>query len=357
MTNVSELVEQDELYVHKTYVVDKGQLPLRIDKFLQNKIEQISRNKIQNGIDAGNVRVNDQLIKSNYKVRPADVITLVYTEQPVNYFLIPEDLPIVFEYEDEDLAIVNKPPGLVVHPGVGNYTGTLVNGLLYHFLKQKNGGVFQLEQAYGEDQQKMIGSVRPYLVHRIDKNTSGLLLVAKNDRAMEFLANQFFHHTISRKYLAVIWGEPKEDTGTIVGSIARNPKDRQKFCVTENPEEGKHAVTHYRVLERLGYVSVVECVLETGRTHQIRVHMSHIGHPLFADDTYGGDRIVKGTIYTKYKQFIENCFKICNRQALHAKSLGFVHPTTKQPILFESEIPEDIQLLIEKWRIYMSALR
>jgi 23S rRNA pseudouridine1911/1915/1917 synthase len=358
-TNNPEDQEQQDteaLYVHRVIQVDKGQDLIRIDKFLLNRLENVSRNKIQNGIEKGNVLVNNKNIKSNYRIRPNDVISIVFAEEPVDHFLVSQNIPLDIVYEDEEIALVNKPAGMVVHPGVGNYTGTLVNGLLYHFLQQTE--TKQIAEAALENKptDNIAQSIRPFLVHRIDKNTSGILVVAKNSNSLDFLSKQFFYHTIQRKYIALIWGEPKESEGTIVGNIGRNPNDRQKFYVPESPDEGKHAVTHYKILERMGYVTLIECVLETGRTHQIRVHMNKIGHPIFSDDTYGGDKIVKGTIYAKYKQFVENCFALCPRQALHAQSLGFVHPTTQQNIYYEVPIPADMQAVIEKWRNYVKAM-
>jgi 23S rRNA pseudouridine1911/1915/1917 synthase len=349
--------DSDEMYVHKVIKVDAGQELLRIDKFLLNRLENISRTKIQAGIDVGNVLVNDKKVKSNYKIHPNDVISIVLAEEPVDYFLVPEKLPLDIVYEDDDVAMVNKVAGMVVHPGVGNYTGTLVNGLLYHFLNDNGQNEIAMNVVHKKGNGNVMGDIRPFLVHRIDKNTSGLLVVAKNELAMEYLSKQFFYHTIQRKYIALVWGDLKNETGTIIGNIGRSPKDRQKFCVFDDNEHGKHAITHYKVLERFNYVTLIECQLETGRTHQIRVHMQSIGHPLFNDETYGGDKIVKGTIYSKYKQFVENCFTICNRQALHAKSLGFVHPTTQKFIEFETPIPADMQEVIGKWRKYVEALK
>jgi 23S rRNA pseudouridine1911/1915/1917 synthase len=326
----SEELLKDELYEHYRFTADKGQQPLRIDKFLTDRIEKISRNRLQTALKAGNILVNNKPEKPNYKVKPNDEIVIVLAQPQREIKLIPENIPLDIVYEDTQLLVVNKPAGLVVHPGLGNYTGTLVNALLFHF-----------HQLPGND------SVRPGLVHRIDKNTSGLLLIA-----MDHLARQFFDHSIERKYTALVWGDVKNNTGTITGNIDRNERNRQKFSVFPDGEKGKHAVTHYRVLERFGYVTMVECELETGRTHQIRVHMEYIGHPLFNDDTYGGNKIVKGTIYSKYKQFVDNCFTICTRQALHAKVLGFVHPETGKKLRFESNLADDINAVLEKWRNY-----
>lgn len=331
--------EQAELYEHFRFVVDKGQSLLRIDKFLTSRIENASRTKVQDAAEAGNILVNGKPVKSNYKVKPADVVTVVLPHPPRQIELIPQDIPVNIVYEDNDLLIVNKEPGMVVHPGYGNYTGTLVNALAFHL---KDNPLFAS------------GELRPGLVHRIDKDTSGILVIAKNDLAMNKLANQFFNRTTDRKYIALVWGELKEDEGTITGNIGRNPRDRKQMYVFEDGSEGKHAVTHYKVIERLGYVTLVECKLETGRTHQIRVHFKYIGHPLFNDSLYGGDEILKGTTYTKYKQFVQNCFKILPRQALHAKSLAFEHPATKKWMSFDSDLPQDMLLAIEKWRNYVA---
>lgn len=329
--------EEDSLYEHFRIHVDKGQSPLRIDKFLFNRIEAVSRSKIQHAADERMILVNGVAVKSNYKVKPLDVITVMLPEPKMEHDLLPENIPLEVAYEDDDLVVINKPPGLVVHPGVGNYTGTLVNGLIYHFQHLP-------AQAQNE--------FRPGLVHRIDKNTSGLLVVAKNEFAMNFLAKQFSDHSIKRTYQAIVWGDFKEEEGTITGHVGRSLKNRKMMDVFPEGDHGKEAVTHFMVLERLGYVTLVECRLETGRTHQIRVHMKYIGHPVFNDDTYGGDRIVKGTVYTKYKQFVENCFQIIPRHALHAKSLGFIHPTTRKEVFFDSELPEDFRDVLKKWRKY-----
>ena len=331
-----EAGEQD-LYEHLRIVVDKGQSLLRLDKFLMIRIEGASRNRIQNSIDAGNVLVNDKVVKASYKVKPADVISVVMPHPPRDTEVYPENIPLDFVYEDSDIIIINKPAGMVVHPGFNNYSGTLVNALVYHFN--------QLPQLPGNEG-------RPGLVHRIDKDTSGLLLISKNERAITYLAKQFFDHTISRKYVALVWGDIAED-GTVQGYIGRSAKDRKIMAMHTDPERGKWSVTHYKVLERLNYVTLIECQLETGRTHQIRAHMKHIGHPLFNDGTYGGDRIMKGTVFSKYKQFVENCFALLPRQALHAKSLGFVHPGTQEFMNFDSEVPADIAAVLEKWRNYV----
>lgn len=340
---------EEELYEHLKITVDKGQVPIRIDKFLFNKNEKISRNRIQNSILAGSLLVNKNEIKASYKVRPGDVITLVLATPPREIKIIPEDILLKIIYEDDDIIIVDKPAGMVVHPALGNYSGTLLNALSYRFqnLPQSN---FKTHQPTTHSQPSVL---RPGLVHRIDKNTSGLLVVTKNEIAMDFLAKQFFHHTIKRTYLALVWGDFKEDRGTISGHIGRSLKNRKMMAVFPEGEHGKSAVTHYKVIERIGYVSLVECKLETGRTHQIRVHMKYIGHPVFNDNEYGGNKIVKGTVFTKYKQFVENCFKIIPRQALHAKSLGFIHPSTRQEVYFESPLPEDFKQVLEKWKKYI----
>lgn len=341
-----EIEEQhQDLYEHHRITVDKGQAMLRIDRYLQMRLEGISRNKVQMAVKVGCVRVNGKEVKSNYKVKPLDVVTVMLPEPPHEFELIPEKVDFPVAYEDNDVIVVNKPAGLVVHPGVGNWTGTLVNGLLYYM----NGGATTAEEC----------EVKPYLVHRIDKDTTGLLLIAKNEEAQVVLSSQFFHHTIERKYTALVWGDFEEDSGTIDGNLGRSMKDRRLRCVypheegvPEDEQKGKRAVTHWRVLERFGYVTLVECVLETGRTHQIRAHMQHIGHPLFSDATYGGYAILKGTTFSHYRQFVENCFDICPRQALHARVLGFTHPTTGKRMHFESPLPEDMEQCIERWRNY-----
>jgi len=337
MTDENQDLEEQDLYEHLRIVVDKGQTLLRLDKFLIIRTENTSRNRIQNAIDAGNVLVNDNVVKASYKVKPFDVISMVLPHPPRDTEVYPEDIPIDIIYEDDDVIMVNKAAGMVVHPGFNNYSGTLVNALVFHSQ--------QLPQMPGNDG-------RPGLVHRIDKDTSGLLLVSKNEWAITFLAKQFFDHSITRKYIALVWGDLAED-GTITGFIGRSVKDRKVMAIYNDENQGKWSVTHYKVLERLNYVTLIECQLETGRTHQIRAHMKHIGHPLFNDSTYGGDRILKGTVFNKYRQFVENCFQILPRQALHAKSLGFIHPTTKEFIHFETELPADISTVIEKWRNYV----
>jgi 23S rRNA pseudouridine1911/1915/1917 synthase len=329
--------EEQELYEHHRFVVDKGQGLLRIDKFLMARLESTSRNKIQNAAKAGNILVNDQQVKSNYKVKPNDTISIVMAYPPREIELIPQDIPINILFEDEHLLVVNKDAGMVVHPGYGNYSGTLVNALVYHFkdLPRQNDD-----------------SIKPGLVHRIDKNTSGILLIAKNELSQTRLAKIFYDRKIDRLYHALVWGDIKEEEGTITGHIGRSLKNRKIMEVFPGGEFGKSAITHFRVLERFGYVTLVECKLETGRTHQIRAHFRYIGHPLFNDETYGGDRILKGTTFTKYKQFVLNCFKICPRHALHAKTLGFAHPETREYMFFDSEIADDMKLLIDKWRHY-----
>lgn len=329
-----EIVE-DELFEHFRFDVPKGQLLLRIDKFLMNLIPNATRNKIQNAATAGNIFVNDIPVKSNYKVKPFDVVRILLSHPPFENRVDPENIPLDIVYEDASLLLINKPAGLVVHPGHGNYTGTLVNALAYHF-----------------ENLPMNSSERPGLVHRIDKDTTGLLVIAKTEAAMSYLAKQFEAKTSEREYIAMVWGNVKEDDGTIEGNIARHVKDRMQMAVFADPEIGKPAITHYKVLERFGYVTLVSCILETGRTHQIRVHMKHIGHPLFNDARYGGDLILKGTTFTKYKQFIDNCFKILPRQALHAKTLGFMHPTSGEMLRFDTELPQDMKEVIEKWRGY-----
>ena len=335
--------QENELFEHHRFIIDKGQEPLRIDKFLMNRIENATRTKIQQAAEAGNILVNSNPIKSNYRVKPGDTITILFSKPPREIELIPQDLPIDIVYEDESLIIVNKEPGMVVHPAYGNYKGTLMNALVYHFAN------LPIREYDNKD---IDARIRPGLVHRIDKNTSGILVIAKTDSAMIRLAKEFFHHTIDRTYWALVWGDFKEDQGTITANIGRSLKDRKKMDVFPGGEFGKHAVTHYKVLERFGYVSLIECKLETGRTHQIRVHMRSVGHPIFNDETYGGDRILKGTTFTKYKQFVENCFTMIPRQALHAKSLGFTHPQTGKYIHFESKLPTDMESVIQKWRAY-----
>ena len=381
-TENPDAVEEEDgaLFEHFRFVVDKGQSLMRADKYLSSHMESTSRNRIQLAIDAGYVMANGKVIKSNYKVKPLDILTIAFPYRRHESEIKPENIPLDIVYEDDALLVVNKPAGLVVHPGHGHFSGTLINALAYHLnlgtrpMKQRFGSVTgssaaaNSSAANGSNAEAADNSAAAeempegckfnrgeadermgVLVHRIDMNTSGLLVVAKSEYAQIQLAKQFFHHTIERKYVALVWGNMESDSGTIVGNIARDPNDRLRYRVVEDGS-GKHAVTHYRVLERFGYVTLVECQLETGRTHQIRVHMNHIGHPLFNDDRYGGDRIRKGTLYTKYKQFIENCFEVMPRHALHAKTLGFEHPITGKHIFLESALPDDFTAVIEKWR-------
>lgn len=338
MQNFNEENEQDqddELYEHYSFTAGKGQEPLRVDKFLMNFVENATRNKIQKAAKNGNIHVNGEVVKQNYKVKADDVVKVMFEHPPYEFLLTPENIPLDIVYEDDDLLVVNKPAGMVVHPGHGNYSGTLVNALVHHFEQLPNNS-----------------SGRPGLVHRIDKDTSGLLVVAKTEEAMTHLAKQFFHKTSEREYVAIVWGNIAEEEGTVEGHIGRHPKNRLWNTVYEDGSQGKEAVTHFKVIERLGYVTLVSCRLETGRTHQIRVHMKYIGHTLFNDERYGGDAILKGTTFTKYKQFVENCFKVLPRQALHAKTLGFEHPTTGKWMSFNTDIPEDMEQCIEKWRNY-----
>ena len=328
---------EEALFKEVHLVADKGQSPIRIDKFLIDHLANTSRNKIQQAADAGAIAVNGKVVKSNYKVKPCDDIVITMNTPVYDNTIVAEDIPLDVVYEDDDLMVVNKPAGLVVHPGCGNTHGTLINAVAWH-----------LRNNDANDPQ--VG-----LVHRIDKNTSGLLVVAKTAAAKAHLGMQFFKKTTKRTYNAVVWGSPKEDNGTIVGNITRNPRNRLQMCVSPDDAVGKYAVTHYKVLERLSYVSLVECNLETGRTHQIRVHMKHIGHILFNDDVYGGDEILKGTNFSKYSQFVRNCFKMCPRQALHAKTLGFIHPTTGEMMFFDSELPADFENLLAAWRTYSQA--
>jgi 23S rRNA pseudouridine1911/1915/1917 synthase len=336
MNNNIDLQEpEEELFEHYRFDVPKGQAFLRIDKYLMLMVPNATRNKIQNAATNGDIYVNDIRVKSNYKVKPLDVIRILLSHPPFENRVDPEDIPLDIVYEDAALLLINKPPNFVVHPGHGNYTGTLVNALAFHF-----------------ENLPLNSSERPGLVHRIDKDTSGLLVVAKTEAAMTHLAKQFEDKTSEREYIALVWGNVKDEDGTITGNIARHVKDRMQMSVFADPEIGKHAVTHYKVLERFGYVTLISCKLETGRTHQIRVHLKHIGHTLFNDERYGGNLILKGTTFTKYKQFIDNCFKTLPRQALHAKTLGFVHPVTGEMMRFDTEIPKDMADCIEKWRNY-----
>jgi 23S rRNA pseudouridine1911/1915/1917 synthase len=329
-------MSEKQEFEHYNFVADKGQNPLRVDLFLLNFVEFATRNKIQNSIKAGNVRVNNNIVKANHKVRGEDIVTVVLDYPKQKNELIPQDIPLNIIYEDDNLLIVNKEAGMVVHPGFGNSDGTLVNAVAFHVNNLPNMG----EQD------------RPGLVHRIDKNTSGILVIAKTEKAMTDLAKKFADRDLDRKYIALVWGNLKEDKGTITGHIGRHLKNRKVMDVFADGEYGKHAVSHYKVLERFGYTTLIECKLETGRTHQIRAHFKYIGHPIFNDEEYGGNAILKGTTFTKYKQFVQNCFKICDRQALHAKSLGFAHPITKKEMFFDSALAEDMQQLIEKWRKY-----
>ena len=334
--------DHDELFERETIICAKGQEPLRIDKFLMGRIEGATRNKIQQAIEAERVLLNDRPVKSNYKVRPLDKIIIYQDYSPDTSEIIPEDIPLKIVYEDDDVMVIDKDAGMVVHPGSGNPSGTLVNAVAF-YLKKQNPQI-------NEDDLARFG-----LVHRIDKNTSGLLVMAKTPKAMTNLAKQFFDHTVHRRYVALVWGDFEENEGMIIAHVGRHQRFRKLFTAYPEGEHGKEAITHYKVLERFNYVTLVECRLETGRTHQIRVHMQYTGHPLFNDDTYGGDKIVKGTVFTKYKQFVDNCFALCPRHALHAQQLGFVHPTTKEQMNFESPLPEDMNSVIEKWRNYSAS--
>lgn len=343
-----ELDEQQEqdLYEHYRITVDAGQAPLRIDRYLQMRLAGVSRNKIQAAADVNCIRVNDKPIKQSYKVKPLDVITILLPQPPEEHETLPEPMDLDIVYEDTDVLVVDKPAGLVVHPAVGNWTGTLLNGLLYH-LNNEDSSTPQSSLS------------KPLLVHRIDKDTSGLLVVTKNETAQVALAKQFFDHTIERRYNALVWGDFEEDSGTVTGNLGRSLQDRRTMCVYKDDDKlplelqrGKHAVTHWRVLERFGYVTLIECILETGRTHQIRAHMRHIGHPLFNDASYGGDAIMKGTTFSRYRQFVENCFEVLPRQALHARVLGFEHPITGQHLHFESPLPTDFEACLDRWRNY-----
>jgi 23S rRNA pseudouridine1911/1915/1917 synthase len=344
MKNEDTFEEEDEqdgeqdLFEHFSITADKGQELLRVDKFLQNRLEKTSRSRIQAAADAGNIHVNGKAVKSNYRVKPGDYIAVVFAHPPRDREIKPENIPLNIVFEDDELIVINKSPGLVVHPGHGNYSGTLVNALMYHF---------QHLPLYKNKEMP-----RPGLVHRLDKNTSGIMILAKTEYSMTHLARQFFERSTKRTYQALVWGDVRENRGTITGHIGRDVRDRKLFTVYPEGDQGRHAVTHYKVLERFGYVTLVECKLETGRTHQIRVHLKYIGHPLFNDDTYGGDKILKGTTFTNYKQFVENCFTILPRHALHAKSLGFMHPVTKKEMYYDSELPEDMLQVLEKWRVY-----
>jgi len=330
--------QDDELFEHHRIVVDGGQALVRIDKFLMDRLPNVTRTKIQQGIHDGFVKVNEVVTKPNYRIRPEDVITVSFPEPPRDTDVKPENIPLNIVYEDNDLLVVNKPAGMVVHPAFQNWSGTLVNALTYHFQ--------HLPEMPGNDG-------RPGLVHRIDKDTSGLLVIAKTEKAMTSLAKQFFDHSIERTYWALVWGELAHESGTINVAVGRSLKDRRVTTTFPDGDFGRTAITHYRVLKNLRYVTLIECKLETGRTHQIRAHMKHLGHPLFNDATYGGDQVLKGTTFTKYKQFVDNCFKIIPRQALHAKTLGFIHPSTGKHIQFDSDLPEDFAAVIEKWEHYV----
>lgn len=341
---VKDLEPSDELYEHQKLIVDPKQTLIRIDKFLMDRLEKVSRNRVQNAIKASCILVNGKSIKANYKIKPGDEISVVLPTNPSeNESLQPENIPLDVRFEDEYLMVIEKPAGLVVHPGVGNYSGTLANALLFHFQNSK----LPLLKGNSED--------RPGLVHRIDKDTSGLMVIAKTDFVMTHLARQFFDHTIEREYVALVWGDVKEDSGTIESYIGRHEKDRMQMYPYDDETKGKFAVTHYEVIERFYYVTLVRCRLETGRTHQIRVHMKQIGHTLFNDERYGGNQILKGTIYNKYRQFVENCFEIMPRQALHARNIGFIHPVTESALSFYSDLPEDFAAVTEKWRNYIQS--
>ncbi|MFK8282168.1 RluA family pseudouridine synthase [Capnocytophaga cynodegmi] len=333
-----DLEKEEELYEHYSFKAGKGQEPLRVDKFLMNFVENATRNKVQQAAKQGNIFVNGVAVRSNHRVKANDEVKVMFAHPPHEYLLTPENIPIDIVYEDDQLLVVNKPAGMVVHPGHGNYSGTLINALIYHFENLPNNS-----------------SNRPGLVHRIDKDTSGLLVIAKTEEAMLHLAQQFFNKTSEREYIALVWGNVEQDEGTIEGHIGRHLKDRLQMDVFPEGNYGKEAVTHYKVLERFGYVTLISCKLETGRTHQIRVHMKHIGHTLFNDERYGGNKILKGTTFAKYKQFVENCFDVLPRQALHAKTLGFEHPTTGEFLRFDSNLPEDMTRCIEKWRNYTTS--
>ena len=331
----SKLDFEQELHEHFAFDINSGQEPLRIDKFLMSRIENATRNKIQKAAKEGSIRVNDKIVKSSYKVKKDDKVRILFSHPPYENLLTPEKLDLDIEYEDDSIIIVNKKSGMVVHPGHVNYSGTLINALLYNFDNLPNNS-----------------SNRPGLVHRIDKDTSGLLVIAKTEKSMTLMAKQFFNKSVEREYYALVWGDVKDDEGEINAPIGRNPKNRLQMIVYEDMEGGKEAITNYKVIERFGYVTLISCRLQTGRTHQIRVHMKYLGHTLFNDERYGGNKILKGTVYSKYKQFVDNCFRLLPRQALHAKTLGFIHPKSKEKISFNSDIPEDIASVIDKWRLY-----
>ena len=334
-----EIPESDDLYERLSLTIDRGQEPLRIDKFLMSRIEGATRNKIQQAIEHDMVLVNEKPVKSNYKIKPGDKLVVFDSHSPESSDIIPQPIALEIVYEDDDLFVINKPPGLVVHPGSGNPDGTVLNAVAWHLQQHCPNVDPEAVPRFG-------------MVHRIDKNTSGLLVLAKSAKAMSNLAKQFFDHTVHRRYVALVWGNFDTDGGTVIAHVGRHLRFRKLFTAYPEGDHGKDAITHFKVLERFNYVTMVECRLETGRTHQIRVHMQHIGHPVFNDDFYGGDRIVKGTVYTKYKQFVDNCFQICPRHALHARELGFTHPVTGEPMMFDAPLPEDMQQLIDKWRRY-----
>lgn len=331
---------EDDLFIFREFSVDKGQSTTRIDTWVAEHIEGMSRNRVQQAAQVGCLRVNGEPVKSNYKIRPNDKISLLLPDEPRDTTIVPVDIPLDIRYEDDSVVIIHKPTNLVVHPGYGHYTDTLCNGLAYHF----------------KNLPTPIDFLRPGIVHRIDKDTTGLMVIAKTENAMTHIAKQFFDRTVHRRYFALIWGEPDEEVGFIEGDLGRHPRFRQKMTVFDEPDIGKFAKTHYKIIEKLGYVTLVECRLETGRTHQIRAHFQHIGHPLFGDKLYGGDRVVKGTVFSKYKSFVENCFNLLPRQALHAKTLGFLHPETNEQLYFDSELPEDIEAVLARWRKYMKAI-
>lgn len=339
--DVNEMEEgPEELYERMNIIIDRGQEPMRLDKFLTARVEGASRNKVQQGIEAGRVLINGKAVPSNYRIKPGDEL-VVFSEKEVHgEEIVPQDMPLNIVFEDEDILIINKPVGLVVHPASGNPDRTLINAVAWHLQQQNKNITAETLPRFG-------------LVHRIDKNTSGLMVLAKTEKAVSSLAKEFFDHSIERKYVALVWGDVVKDSGTIIAHVGRHQRFRKIFDAYPDGEYGKEAITHYNVLERFGYVTLVQCQLETGRTHQIRVHMKHIGHPLFNDEVYGGDRIVKGTVFTKYKQFVDNCFECCPRHALHAKTIGFTHPRTRQHVLFDSELPDDMKAVIEKWRKYV----
>ena len=344
--NLNEgLAEQgnDELFEARRFKADPGQSPIRIDKFVTDRMVKVSRSRVQNAIHAGNILVNNEPVKPNYKVVAGDEVVLMVADEPRDFEIIPENIPLEIVFEDDDILIINKQPGLVVHPGVGNYTGTLVHALCYYFQGQR----LPIKDGHEHYQ--------PGLVHRIDKDTSGLMVIAKTDMAMQSLSKQFYNHTVKRTYNAIVWGQPDPADGTVTAHVGRDPYDSLKYRTFPEGDYGKHAVTHFKTLEPMYYISLIECRLETGRTHQIRVHMRSIGHPLFNDDRYGGSEVLKGTIFTKYKEFVHNCFKLIPRQSLHAKTLGFVHPRTGEEVFFDSELPNDFKQVMAKWRVYLNA--